>query len=319
VAVYTHVQAEHISAFLTRFDLGTLLCAKGIAEGVENSNYLLDTTRGRFILTLYEKRVEARDLPFFLNFMNHLSAAHLPVPRAIPDQSGVVLHQLAGRPACLIQFLPGVSVTEPSEGLCHNVGKALARLHTVSTSFLETRANMLGLEGWRLLMQAVGAAPEAQKLLSDTVATSLGRLEKSWPHTLPRCTIHADLFPDNVLALGDDVTGLIDFYFACTDFAAYDLAITLTAWSFSNDGAHFYKARAQALVEGYQSIRPLLPQEYEALPILAQGAALRFTLTRLYDWLNTPAGAVVMRKDPQAFARRLDFYAQASAARVCGQ
>jgi homoserine kinase type II len=321
VAVYTHVAAEEISAFLARFDVGTLLCAKGIAEGVENSNYLIETTRGRFILTLYERRVQADDLPFFLNFMNHLALAHLPVPRAIADQSSTLLHTLAGRPACLIQFLPGISVCEPSPALCHSVGKALARLHLVSSSFLETRPNSLSLKGWRALLDALHTAAPSAKVnaLYPSLAAHYSRLERAWPQGLPHCTIHADLFPDNVLSLGDDVTGLIDFYFACNDFAAYDLAITLTAWSFANDGTQFFQDRAHAMVAGYQSIRPLLPQEYEALPLLAQGAALRFSLTRLYDWINTPPDAIVTRKDPEAFARRLDFYTTATSALVCGQ
>jgi homoserine kinase type II len=320
MAVYTHVSAEQIAQFLTRFDVGTLLSAKGIAEGVENSNYMIEASRGRFILTLYEKRVDPADLPFFLGLMNHLADAHLPVPRALEDRAGDTLHDLAGRKACLIQFLPGLSVSEPTLAQCKAVGRALARLHMASASFGMARTNSLTLPGWARLANATRAHADAVSAgLRALIDTSLANLGQAWPSDLPRCAIHADLFPDNVLLLGDDVTGLIDFYFACTDFAAYDLAVTLAAWAFSPDGAVHHDGRAAALVEGYESVRPLSVAEQAALPLLAQGAALRFTLTRLYDWVNTPAGALVTRKDPMAFARRLQFYRAASPATVCGQ
>lgn len=309
MAVYTHVSSEDIARFLERFDVGSLQMAKGIAEGVENSNYLIETSQRRFILTLYEKRVNAADLPFFLALTTHLAQAGLPVPMAIADISGQQLQNLSGRPACLIQFLSGISVTEPTPGQCRALGAALARIHLASQSFGLQRQNSLGLPGWQALQAKIGddanrIAPDLHGVLDQAIR----RVSTHWPSGLAQGAIHADLFPDNVLFTGETISGLIDFYFACTDFYAYDLAVCLNAWSFSNDGHTHYTDRAVALLSGYQSVRPLTDAEHVALPILCQGAALRFLLTRAYDWLNTPANALVTRKDPLAYARRLEFY-----------
>jgi len=315
MAVYTHVSAESLTGFLEGFDCGALRSFKGIAEGVENSNFMVETDRQRFILTLYEKRVHAEDLPFFLGLMGHLATRGLPCPRPIPARDGGVLHQLAGRPACLIEFLNGVSVDAPREHHAHEVGAALARLHRAAADFALHRANNLSLAGWQGLAADIGAGADMiAPGLGGTIASALANLARTWPTGLPTGAIHADLFPDNVLFLGDRLSGLIDFYFAATDLLAYDLAITLNAWCFSADGRHWHADLAAAMVAGYARNRPLEPQECQALPVLAQGAALRFLLTRAYDWLHTPPDALVNRKDPLAFARRLAFFQQAGAA-----
>ncbi|QXQ07253.1 homoserine kinase [Sphingosinicellaceae bacterium] len=319
MAVYTPVDAAALAAFLARYDVGTAVSCKGIAEGVENSNYLVETTRGRFILTLYEKRVDAAELPYFLALMTHCADAGLPVPRPVPDREGKALQVLAGRPACLIEFVLGVSVTEPSPAECRAAGVALGRLHTATANFAGQRPNGLGQTSWAPLAascagQLDGIAPGLEALVAGEVAA----LARDWPSHLERTNIHADLFPDNVLLLDGAVTGIIDFYFACTDIRAYDLAVTHTAWAFGNDGRGFDPARAAALVEGYRSAHPLSDAEIAALPVLCRGSALRFTLTRAYDWLNTPKDALVTRKDPMAFARRLEWYAAATAAQVLG-
>ena len=319
MAVYTHVDAGSLAAFLLRYDVGSAVSCKGIAEGVENSNYLVETTCGRFILTLYEKRVEATDLPYFLSLMTHCADAGLPVPRPVADRSGEALQQLAGRPACLIQFVTGVSVTRPTAGDARAAGAALGALHGATADFRGTRENTLGPAGWAPLAARCGGdldtiEPGLQRLVDDTLAA----VAADWPAHLDRATIHADLFPDNVLLLGDRVTGLIDFYFACTDIRAYDLAVTHTAWCFALDGHHFDKDVAAALVAGYRAAHPLAEAEVAALPMLCRGAALRFLLTRAYDWLNTPIDALVTRKDPLAFARRLQWYARATLNEVLG-
>lgn len=310
MAVYTTVSAEALTAFLAKFDHGALVSAKGIAEGVENSNYLVDTTTGRFILTLYEKRVSADDLPFFLALLDHLADDGNPVPRALPDRSGVAIHELAGRPACLIEFLPGVSVTQPTPAQARAAGTAMGAMHDSLSGFAATRPNTLGPDGWRDLHARCGADLDAihPGLFADTAA-ALETVIARWPTALPVAAIHGDLFPDNVLMLDDRVTGLIDFYFACTDIRAYDLAVMHTAWAFDGTGARFDADVGTALVEGYASRFALSGAERAALPVLAQGACLRFMLTRAWDWLNTPADALVTRKDPLAYWRRYQAYA----------
>lgn len=317
MAVYTPVSADELAAFLAGYDVGAAISFKGIAEGVENSNYLLETTSGRFILTLYEKRVAAGDLPWFLAFIAHLAAKGLPVPGPVADRQGQTLQILNGRPACLIEFAPGVSITEATPAAAREVGMALAQLHRAAADFTAPRANALGPDSWAPLA-ARCANPDGSSRLAEIdpelpglVAAGLAACA-NWPSGLPVCTIHADLFPDNVLMLDGKVTALIDFYFACTDLRAYDVAVTHAAWCFSSDGRQFFPDRATALMQGYGATLALAAAERAALPQLAAGAALRFTLTRAYDWLNTPADALVTRKDPMAFARRLAWYLAAA-------
>ena len=314
MAVYTQVSAEEMAALFAGYDAGSLVSAKGIAEGVENSNYLVDTDLRRFILTLYEKRVDAADLPFFMALLDHLAARGLPVPRAVRDRAGRQITEVAGRPACLIEFLSGITVTHPTAAQARAAGAVLGRMHTASADFPLERPNALGPEGWHSLAGRCGGDLDAiAPKLGQRVAGELAWLDVHWPADLPRAVVHGDLFPDNVLMLGDRVTGVIDFYFACTEVRAWDLAVTHAAWCFEGDGSGFDPARAAALIAGYEAEFGLSGQERAAFPALLRGAALRFLLTRAWDWLNTPAGAMVTRKDPLAFLRRLDFYAAADA------
>lgn len=319
MAVYTPVTAADLAGFLERYDIGEATSCKGIAEGVENSNFLVETTRGRYFLTLYEKRVEAGDLPWFLALMTHLADKGLPVPRPIPDRAGNALQSLNGRPACVIAFMSGVSVTEPGAAECHAVGAALGAMHRAVADFAPERANALGPASWPPLAARCGdRLGEIDPALPGLVTAGLAATA-DWPANLPRATIHADLFCDNVLLLGARVSGLIDFYFACTDVRAYDYAVTHAAWCFSADGATFFAPRAAALAAGYATTHGLAAAEIAALPRLGEGAALRFTLTRAFDWLNTPGTALVTRKAPVAFARRLAWYAAATPDMVLGQ
>ena len=318
MAVYTHVPAEEMAEFLKRYDTGHLISAKGIAEGVENSNYLVETQREegtseRFILTLYEKRVEEADLPFFMNFLDHLHARGCKVPRFISDRDGRKLQQLSARPACLIEFLSGISVTEPTPAQSEAAGRALGELHVAAQGFEQVRHNALDKAGWHDLAEKCGDhLDDIAPGLSQRIGAELAFLDANWPDGLPSGVIHADLFPDNVLMNGDEVTGLIDFYFSCTDIIAYDLAITHSAWCFSSDGATYLAERGTAMVRGYEATHGMSDRERAAFPTLCRGAALRFLLTRAYDWINTPADAMVTRKDPLAYLRRLDFYASAA-------
>jgi homoserine kinase type II len=326
MAVYTHLGAEEMSALIARFDVGTLVSAKGIAEGVSNSNWLLETTgndgRGaRFILTMYEFRIELEDLPYFLSLLDHLAAHGCPVPRTIHDREGNLYVTRPGQKAdaggeqahekalALIEYLPGVSVSTPTAAQARAVGAELARLHLAAADFPATRANGMGVAEWQRLAAACGADGLARinPELAEIVASELPRLAAAWPTGLPTGVIHADLFPDNVLMLGDKVTGLIDFYFACNDIIAYDLAVTHVAWCFDQRDV-FRPDVSEALIEGYESVRPLSAEERAALPLLGQGAAMRFAMSRAWDWLNTPADALVTPKDPMGPARRLGFY-----------
>jgi homoserine kinase type II len=308
VAVYTDVAAEDLSAFLAGYGIGELLSYKGIAEGVENSNFLVHTSDGYFILTLYEKRVAAADLPFFLGLMEHLAKGGLTCPQPVKNRAGHVLGKVAGRPAAVVTFLDGMWVRRPSAWHCAKVGEALARMHLVGADFPMHRPNALSLAGWRSLYAACGdAANTVQPDLQSFLAAELDRLEQIWPGTLPHGVIHADLFPDNVFFLGSKLSGLIDFYFACTDALAYDVAICLNAWCFEQD--HSYNVtKGRALLQAYAKMRPLEETERQALPILCRGAALRFLLTRLVDWLDVPPGALVKPKDPLEYFRKLRFH-----------
>lgn len=313
MAVYTQVSAEQLAALLTRFDLGELISAKGIAEGVENSNYIVDTTQSRLILTLYEKRVDVADLPFFLAMLDHLADRGLPVPRAFADRGGRQVQEVAGRPACLIEFLPGVSVSAPTPAQAAATGAALGSMHAALQDFTLERPNALGCTDWRPLADRCGADLDAiAPGLRADIAGEIDWLENAWPTALPRSAIHADLFPDNVLMLGDHVAGIIDFYFACTDVRAWDLAVTHSAWCFAADGTGYDPTLGSALVRGYRETFALSEMESAAFLTLARGSCVRFLLTRAWDWLNTPADALVTRKDPMAFHRRLQFYRNAT-------
>ena len=310
MAVYTHIAAEDMAKLVQRFGAGHLISAKGIAEGVENSNYLVETDQGRFIFTVYEKRVDTGDLPFFLGLIDHLVAKGCPVPRALKAEGGAGTISVDGKAMAMMEFMPGLSVSHPTPDQANAVGFALGHMHGALGDFAGERPNTLGLRGWIDLAARCGddldrIAPG----LRARVAAECTFLETHWPHDLPRSVIHADLFPDNVLMVGDTVGAVIDFYFACTEIRAWDLAVAHAAWSFENDGTGYNAAVGDALIAGYDTAFGRSEAEQAAFAVLARGACLRFLLTRAWDWLNTPADAIVTRKDPLAFLRRLEHYA----------
>ncbi|MGP0061805.1 MAG: homoserine kinase [Beijerinckiaceae bacterium] len=318
MAVYTEVSDTDLEAFLAGYALGKPLSYKGIAEGVENSNYLLHVEAGFYFLTLYEKRVAEADLPFFLSLMEHLATHGVNCPQPVKTQNGQMLGRLAGRPAVIVTFIEGVSSRRPSVKHCAALGSTLAQLHAASADFNQYRKNALSIEAWPGLFESSkDRADEVQHGLAGFIADELAVLASAWPRDLPTGIIHADLFPDNVLFLGETVSGVIDFYFACTDFFAYDLAICLNAWCFEPDFS-FNVTKAVALVDAYERLRPLTAAELAALPILARGGALRFALTRLVDWLNVPTGALVRPKDPLEYVKRLRFHQKVESPRDLG-
>ncbi len=308
MAVYTEVTDEDVAAFLREYDLGEVVSLKGIAEGVENSNFLLSTTAGTYILTLYEKRVAREDLPYFVNLMEHLAERGIRCPTPIRGRDGEALRELCGRPAAIVTFLEGLWPKRIKPRHCEQLGAELARMHLAGLDFPMYRPNNLSVEGWRGLVEACGArADEVEPGLAGELAREIAVLEQAWPRDLPEGVIHADLFPDNVFFKGGEVSGFIDFYFACNDALAYDLAVCLNAWCFEPDGS-FNATNARLLLQSYRAVRPFSAAELEALPLLARGSALRFLLTRLFDWLNHPEGAFVAPKDPQEYLRKLRFH-----------
>ncbi len=318
MAVYTDFSDEEFARFVAGYDLGLVLSVKGIAEGVENSNYLLATEKGQFILTLYEKRVDPADLPFFLGLMEHLAEHGINCPLPVHDRGGTALGRLAERPAAIVTFLSGVSVRRPRAEHCAAVGKALAELHLAARGFALTRRNALSVSGWRPLFDNChGRADTVQPGLGAEITRELDYLAGAWPAGLTSGVIHADLFPDNVFFLRDRLSGLIDFYFACNDMLAYDVAVCINAWCFEQD-ASLNITKAGALLAAYAAVRPFEEAEIAALPILARGAALRFLLTRLYDWLTVPAGALVVPKDPVEYYKKLRFHRSVDSAAAYG-
>lgn len=308
MAVYTDFSDEEFSEFIARYDLGAVLSVKGIAEGVENSNYLLATEAGQFILTLYERRVDPNDLPYFLGLMEHLYERGINCPLPVHNRAGNALGSLANRPAAIFTFLQGMWVRRPRPDHCAMVGTAMARLHLAGEGFGLSRRNALSVEGWRPLFETcVDRADEVFDGLGDEISRELDFLESNWPTDLPTGIIHADLFPDNVFFLRNELSGLIDFYFACNDMRAFDLAIALNAWCFEAD-ISLNITKARALLTGYGAVRAFSSVEIDALPLLARGAALRFLLTRLCDWLSVPEGALVVPKNPLEYYKKLRFH-----------
>ena len=318
MAVYTEIPDAELVEYLKQYDIGELHSLKGIAEGVENSNYLLSTDAGMHILTLYEKRVNVDDLPFFLGLMEHLAKNGLECPQPIPMNDGKQLSTLAGRPSAIISYLDGNSVRRPSTSHCRQLGEALAQMHLAGEGFEIKRPNALTVDNWRPLYEMSGQG-------SDTVASGLSKLiedeltylEANWPMGLKTGVIHADLFPDNVFFLKDKMSGIIDFYFACNDVLAFDISICINAWCFEPDHS-FNVTKAQAMLKGYNSVRSISEDEYQALPILCRGSALRFLLTRLYDWLNVPEGALVTPKNPAEYIAKLKFHQSVNSASEFG-
>lgn len=318
MAVYTPLSHEALAALIAEYDVGELIAAEGIAQGISNSNWLVET-RGsagaarRFILTLYERRIDPADLPYFLALLDHLAARGCPVPATVKDRSGASLQHVAGKAAALIEFMPGTSPTTPTPAQAYAVGAALANLQLAARDFPHGRPDPLHPAANLAALQRIGA--ETLGTIDAALPAFLPLAEEvaaRWPDDLPRSTIHSDLFPDNVLMTGDAVTGLIDFYFACDGFMAYDLAVTHAAWCFDLSGERCNAAIGSALVAGYESVRSLEPRERTALALFAEGACLRFLATRAEDWLAAEAGQ--FRKNPMDFARRWQFYRRAGVA-----
>ncbi len=319
MAVYTQLETGDIAGFLAQYDVGKLESFEGIAEGVSNTNYLVRTTRNPFILTLFEARVDIADLPYFTTLMQWWHARGIVCPKPIAMQNGRILSALKERPALMVSFLEGSGVTKITTEHMLQLGKLAADMHLAGMEYPNTRPNALSVSGWESLIDKISArADDITPGLTRLLSEEFNYLSEHWPQELPRGPIHADLFPDNVFfhkAFGKPpvLSGVIDFYFACNDAWAYDLAICVNAWCF-DDRYRFVPERAQALMHAYTEIRPLTPEEETAFPLLLRGAALRFLCTRSYDWLNRKEGALVNLKDPLEYVAKLTFHQEASPA-----
>jgi homoserine kinase type II len=311
MAVYTDIDDAALEALLSEYDLGPPLAFKGIAEGVQNSNFLLETPKGRYILTVFEPRVKAEDLPFFMGMMSHLAEKGFPAALPVPAKDGKPIRTVQGKPAVIATFLQGMSPRRPDIDQCRQLGAGLARFHRALDDFRMRRPNDLSLASWPKMWEGREAGAEALNAgLAAQITSDLDVLKANWPKTLPGGAIHADLFPDNTFFLDGKLSGVIDFYFACTDFLAYDIAVCLNAWAFERRG-EYNLTKGRALIAGYESVRKLEPRERSALPILARGAAMRFFLTRLVDLAATPKDALVKPHNPMDYAERLGFHRQA--------
>lgn len=310
MAVYTEVPIEELEDFLSAYDVGNILSFKGISEGIENTNYFLQTDKAQYILTLYEKRVKAEELPYFLNLMTHLQSKGITCPQPVPAKDGIALRDLCGRKACLTTFLQGMSVRKPTPDHCAELGRAMAQMHSAGIDFQGYRRNDLSVEGWSALLDKIGQE-EADTItpgLYDEMHNMLRQIESEFPTGLSQGVIHADLFPDNVFFMDKKLSGIIDFYFACNDALVYELAICLNAWCFEADIWELNTTKAGRMLYAYNSIRPLSSEEKEAIPLLARGSALRFLLTRTYDWLNRTEGALVTPKNPMEYVKKMRFH-----------
>jgi homoserine kinase type II len=309
MAVFTPVSEEAANDFLAEYDLGRLESLEPIAEGVENTNYKLTAGGRSFVLTLFEKRTRPEDLPQILGLTAHLAAQGFPTPQPMPRKSGGLLGSVRGKPAVLIAWAKGAWLRNPTLADQEQAGAALGDLHRLSDDSLPMPANRFGPEGWRTLAAACAKTEDrGWRPLAESMAEETEKLAAAWPADLPMGPIHADYFTDNVLFYEGRVSGVIDFYFGCRDARAYDLAISINAWCFNAAGGFLPDASA-AFCKGYVSRRPLNAAERKALPLLCRGAAVRFTLTRLYDLLHADPNALVRLKDPTPFAARVQHHA----------
>ena len=311
MAVYTKLSENNLKDFFSKYNLGKLLKFQGIQEGIENSNYFVKTDSGKFILTVYEKRVEEKDLPFFMGLMKNIFNKNFPSPEPIINKNGNYITEIFGKKAAVVSFLEGTSKKNLTPGNCHEVGIYTAKLHTITKNLNIKRTNRLSVNSWRLIYRKIQR--DCSKIYPDLtkiIERNLEVIEDKWPKNIPRGIIHADLFPDNIFFKGSKLTGIIDFYFSCYDFYALEIAICLNALCFEgkNENLSFNVTKAKKFIDGYSSIRKLTEEEKESLKILCHGAAMRFLLTRVFDYLNLTEDALVKIKDPVEYLKRLEFH-----------
>ena len=311
MAVYTKLSENELREFFLKYNLGKLLSYEGIEEGIENTNYFIQTEKGKFILTLYEKRVEEKDLPFFISLMRNLFDKNFPSPEPIINKNGNYISEISQKKAAVVTFLDGRAKKILTPNDCYEVGINTAKLHSITKNLTSKRENKLSVNSWKKIYTNVKKdCSKIYQKLPEIIEKNLDVIEKNWPKNIPSGIIHADLFSDNIFFKNDKISGIIDYYFSCYDFYAFEIAICLNALCFEgkNENLSFNVTKSKKFIDGYSSIRKLTEEEKKSLKILCQGAAMRFLLTRVFDYLNLTKGAIVKIKDPLEYLKRLEFH-----------
>ncbi|MEY2910242.1 MAG: Homoserine kinase [Pseudomonadota bacterium] len=308
MAVYTKLEHQEVRQFLEQYNINNFKDYKGITEGVENTNYLIKTSEQDYILTIYEKRVDENDLPFFIKLLSYLSENKFPCPKPIANKNNEKINRIKNKNAALVTFLNGQSKNKITSEECFEIGKITAQLHEITKKFNINRKYNLSIENWESIFEkTIKQKIDLDESIIKKTKNYLNFLKDKWPKNLPQGIIHADLFPDNIFFTNNKVSGIIDFYFACNDFFAYEIAICINSLCFDNNST-FNMTKAKNLIDGYTSIRTLSEDEKKYLPILSMGAAMRFFLTRLYDFYHTDNKADVKIKDPFEYLKKIEFH-----------
>ena len=311
MAVYTKLEKEEIDNFFSKYNLGKIYDYHGIKEGIENTNYLIKSEKGKFILTLYEKRVDASDLPFFMGLMRNLNDSKFKCPEPIINRNGNYISEIKNKKAAVVSFVEGSAKKKLSPNNCYEIGVETARMHKITQNIKGKRPNTLSLNSWSNIYSKIETeCSNIDKTLSYTIKNSLAEINKNWPKNLPSGIIHADLFQDNIFFKNDKFSGFIDFYFSCYDFYGFEIAICINALCFDGykENLSFNATKAKKFIDGYSSIKNLDEKEKMNLKVLSQGAAMRFLLTRVFDYINLRKGAIVAIKDPMEYLKRLEFH-----------
>ena len=311
MAVYTKLSESDINNFFSKYNLGEIKSYKGIKQGIENTNYFVQTKKGKFILTVYEKRIEEKDLPFFISLMRNLYDKNFPSPQPMININGSYISEILGKKAAVVSFLEGNAKEVLNPNDCYEVGINTAKLHLITKNLTGTRKNKLSINSWRKIYNRVkNDCSKIHSNLPNIIEKNLDEIEKNWPKNIPSGIIHADLFPDNIFFMNNKLSGIIDYYFSCNDFYAFEIAICLNALCFEgkSENLSFNVTKAKKFIDGYSSVRKINEEEKLNLKILCQGAAIRFLLTRVFDYLNLTEGAIVKIKDPVEYLKRLEFH-----------
>ena len=311
MAIYTKLSESKLREFFSKYNLGNFINYKEIKEGIENTNYFIETEKGKFILTLYEKRVDEKDLPFFMSLMKNLFDKNFPSPQPIINKNGNYISEISGKKAAVVSFLDGSEKKNLNPDNCYEIGIQTAKLHLITKNLTGKRENKLSINSWRKIYKKIeNECPKIHVKLAETIEKNLNEIENDWPQNIPSGIIHADLFPDNIFFKKEKLSGIIDFYFSCYDFYAFEIAICLNALCFEGrkENLSFNVTKAKKFIDGYSEIRKLSEEEKKSLKILCQGAAMRFLLTRVFDYLNLTKGAIVKIKDPIEYLKRLEFH-----------
>ena len=308
MAVYTKVSSSQMKILLDKYEVGNFLSMSEIQEGVENSNFKIITDKDNYILTIYEKRVNEKDLPYFINLMEHLNNKGVNCPKPLYDKYGIKFQEIKNKKSLLTTFLSGSSLKKINKDHCYELGKSLANFHLKGKNFFQKRYNDLGYKSWlNLFKQGIKSFDTDNEYDLQIFENIIIDTVNNWPENLPKGNIHADLFPNNVFFTNEKISGIIDFYFACYDLLAYDIAVCINSWCF-NEKNIFIIDRAQSMISGYSSIKKLTNEEKDNLILLSKGAAIRFYLTRLFDWYNTPSNSNVSKLNPQEFYNKVLFF-----------